>query len=277
MKISVIIPAYNNAKTIEKTIDSILAQKGADLEVIVVNDGSVDNTKEVLAKYSDRITVIDKENGGVSSARNLGLSKMMGEFVMFIDADDEFEDGCIETIVSKQRQYDADIVRFEYFLVYPDGTKKKPLHYFDKEEFVTKKDFREKIYPHYINGIQMNTLCMTLFKSTLFDGLQFRTDMKTAEDALLGVNIYSRAENVLILPNEYYMYNQTENSITGSGLGILKKYSCNMKLSCEIIKHLGEWKMKTPYWFFKTLLRPIVLTLDKIRRINMSKQKVEKR
>lgn len=267
MKISVIVPVYNSASTVENTVLSLLSQSGAEIEVIAVDDGSSDNSVDVLMKYRDRIKIIRKDNGGPATARNIGLDNADGDFVLFVDADDTLKDGSIEKIVQKQRQYDAEAVRFEYVIRHPDGKAVKPLHYFNKEEFITNDEFKEKIYPYYIDGIQMNTTCMTLFKRSLFDGLRFRTDMRTAEDAVLSMMIYSRAKNILTLPDEYYIYNAGENSLTAKGLGLIEKYRCNFKMSIEIIRHLGDWGMKTPKNVVKALARPLVLTVDKIRRM----------
>lgn len=81
-KLSVIVPAYNCEKYVSRCIDSILSQTGADIEIIVVNDGSTDNTLEVLEGYSDKINLITKDNSGVSSARNTGLERATGDFAV---------------------------------------------------------------------------------------------------------------------------------------------------------------------------------------------------
>ncbi len=86
--VSVVIPAYNAAWCVRKAIDSVLAQDFRDFEVIVVNDGSTDDTAAVLAGYGDAIRVIDQPNGGMSSARNAGIRAARGEFIAFLDADD---------------------------------------------------------------------------------------------------------------------------------------------------------------------------------------------
>ena len=102
-KISVIIPVYNAEKTLHRCIDSILAQTFSDFEVLLIDDGSKDKSGEICDEYArkdSRIKVCHKENGGVSSARNTGLSKAMGEYVIHCDADDFIEpemlDLCIE-------------------------------------------------------------------------------------------------------------------------------------------------------------------------------------
>ena len=90
-KISIIVPIYNAETTLERCISSLVHQSYKDIEIILVNDGSQDHSLQIcerFAKEDSRIIVIDKENGGVSSARNIGISKAGGEFLMFCDSDD---------------------------------------------------------------------------------------------------------------------------------------------------------------------------------------------
>lgn len=87
-KVSVIIPAYNSARFLEEAIESVFAQTYGDYEIIVINDGSTDNTTEVLAPYLDRIQYIYQQNQGASSARNTGIRYSQGEYLAFLDADD---------------------------------------------------------------------------------------------------------------------------------------------------------------------------------------------
>ena len=86
--VSVVIPAYNAAWCVHKAIDSVLAQDFRDLEVVVVNDGSTDDTMAVLRRYGDSIQVVSQSNGGMSSARNAGIRASRGEFLAFLDSDD---------------------------------------------------------------------------------------------------------------------------------------------------------------------------------------------
>ncbi len=87
-KVSVIIPSYNATRFVKTTIDSVLAQTFQDFEIVVVDDGSTDNTKEVLQDYGDKIRYLYKENGGVSKARNYGIENANGKYIAFLDADD---------------------------------------------------------------------------------------------------------------------------------------------------------------------------------------------
>jgi glycosyltransferase involved in cell wall biosynthesis len=94
---SVIIPAYNRAELIGRTIDSVLSAAGADLDVIVVDDGSTDTTLDVLAHYGRKIRVLQQENRGPGAARNLGLKAATGDYVAFLDSDDIWFPWTIET------------------------------------------------------------------------------------------------------------------------------------------------------------------------------------
>ena len=102
-KVSVIIPVYNGEKTIEKCINSIINQSYKDLEIIIVNDGSTDNTYEICQKYSqkdDRIQVINQENKGVCLARNIGIKFSKGDYIQFVDSDDWLEPSIIADCIN---------------------------------------------------------------------------------------------------------------------------------------------------------------------------------
>lgn len=106
---SIIIPAYNSAKTIVRTLESVFSQDYEHLEVIVINDGSTDNTEEVVKAYSDKIIYISQKNSGVSVARNLGFEKSTGEYIQYLDADDLLAEGKISKQIQAIEENDADV------------------------------------------------------------------------------------------------------------------------------------------------------------------------
>ena len=108
MKISIIIPAYNAAKYIKRCVMSLKNQTYKNIEIIVINDGSTDNTLDIINDLD--IIVIDKENGGVSSARNMGLDRCTGDYIIFVDADDYVEKNYLEDIVNVINEYNYDII-----------------------------------------------------------------------------------------------------------------------------------------------------------------------
>ncbi len=110
-KISVIIPAYNNEKYIAETIKSLQAQSFKDFEVIIVNDGSTDNTQQIIESFDDdRIKSFVQENAGVSAARNRGIKEASGEYVCFLDADDLYEENSLEGFYNCAKENNADLV-----------------------------------------------------------------------------------------------------------------------------------------------------------------------
>ncbi len=106
--VSVIIPAYNAGKYIESAVESVLRQSYTNIELIVVNDGSTDNTLDVLSHFSD-IKILSTSNKGVSHARNVGIDTSKGEYISFLDADDELEINAIEHLLSSCLKWNADI------------------------------------------------------------------------------------------------------------------------------------------------------------------------
>jgi glycosyltransferase involved in cell wall biosynthesis len=107
--VSVVIPTYNRAHVLERAIRSVLEQSCSDLELIVVDDGSTDNTAELLTKYQDRLTVLVQDNHGVSAARNAGIERSRGALIAFLDSDDEW---LPEKIAKQVARYSADCPMF---------------------------------------------------------------------------------------------------------------------------------------------------------------------
>lgn len=126
-KISVIMPAYNVAKYIEKSMDSVLSQSYLNLELIVINDGSSDQTEEIALRYAkkdSRIVYYAQRNQGVSVARNTGIEKASGDYITFLDADDLWEKDMLEKLYSKlQSQENARFVYGRTEEVFPSGTR----------------------------------------------------------------------------------------------------------------------------------------------------------
>ena len=123
-KVSIIIPVYNSEKYLRKCLDSLVKQTLEDIEIIMVNDGSTDKSEEIIKCYMDdkRIVLINKENGGQASARNLGLTKAHGDYIIFIDSDDYVNlDMCEKAYEAAQGKY--DIVCMDYYTVKGDSKK----------------------------------------------------------------------------------------------------------------------------------------------------------
>ena len=273
MKISIIIPAYNSENYIERCLDSVLSQEGAELDVIVINDGSADSTGEILEKYKDRVNVVSMEkNSGVSAARNKGLSLIKGDFVMFLDADDYLSEDAVIVLKETLEKTGADIVKFRCRLVYPDGRIKRRYNQFENYDIIEKKDFKTKIYPYFISGIRLNNLCTGIYRSSLVKDGTFREDMKVAEDVVFSLDVYTKAQKAVLIPDILYNYYQTGEGLTGKGAKVMQKYKCNYIFAAETAKYLKEWDMDNLPTRIRVYLRPVLLTFDKAWRIIVSRK-----
>lgn len=124
--VSVVMPAYNAAKYIGKSINSVLAQTYGDFELIVINDGSIDETLDIVEKYADkdsRIRVFSQVNQGVSVARNKALEEALGEYIAFLDSDDLWDDIFLEIMIKGIKQKNCDMLYCETDIINSDGTK----------------------------------------------------------------------------------------------------------------------------------------------------------
>ncbi len=141
-KVSVIVPIYNVEKYLEKCINSLLSQTLEDIQIILVNDGSKDNSGTIAKKYAernkDKVIYVEKENGGLSDARNYGLKYATGDFVAFLDSDDYIEKNAYEEMYNKAIEENADYVECDFIWEYPNKAKiDKQYKYQNKKEMLS--------------------------------------------------------------------------------------------------------------------------------------------
>ena len=142
-KVSVIVPIYNVEKYLPKCLDSLINQTLDDIEIILVNDGSTDNSgniaKEYKAKYNDKFIYLEKENGGLSDARNFGIPYAKGEYIAFLDSDDYIEEDAYEKMYEKVKKEDADYIECDFIWEYPNKQIiDKRIEYINKKDMVAK-------------------------------------------------------------------------------------------------------------------------------------------
>ena len=273
-KLSVIVAAYNAEKYIDRCISSILCQ-GVDAEIVVVDDGSDDATRDILKKYSDKIKLIalDENGGNVAVARNIGLDNAEGEFITYCDADDWYIDGALDKILKIQSETNADIVRFPCKRVFSDGREETMQSEMFDETFVRKCDFPQKVYPYFIKGIDLNSVCLAIFRRETIKDIRFSEKFRTAEDAAFSIEAYTNALSAAFYNEPLYCYYQHDEGLTGKGIGVFKKYKYNFYFSLKILKFLPEWGMNTAEWRAKAMLRIARVTVSKIRRLRKKKGK----
>ena len=123
-KVTIIIPVYNVENYIERCLDSVINQTMEDIQIIVVNDGSTDSSKEKIKKYQDKIIYLEKENGGLSSSRNFGLKYATGEYIAFLDSDDYVQKETYGKIYELAKKENSDMVQCGFIWEYPKKKKK---------------------------------------------------------------------------------------------------------------------------------------------------------
>lgn len=207
-KISVIIPAYNIQDYLGATLGSVLAQTYQYLEIIIVNDGSKDGTGAVADAYAakdNRIKVIHKENGGVTSARLRGVAEAKGEYIGFVDGDDFIEPQMYELLLRNLKQYNADISHCGYQMVFPSR-----VDYYYNTGKLTEQEGRQGLYDLLEGHFVEPALWNKLYRRELFVGLSEWMDasIRINEDLLMNYYLFRQAKKAVhedVCPYQYIL------------------------------------------------------------------------
>ncbi len=186
--VSVIIPVYNTAAYLERAVNSVLDNTYQNIEVLCINDGSTDNSLEVLnmlAEKDARVRVISQDNGGVSYARNHGLKQAKGEYICFLDSDDWIHRQFFEVLLNAG---DADICIGDYLENHDDNTDIKNIPVENVAHY--SQSLEDAVQTGYIR----NTIWGRVFKRDCIDNCEFPLNIKMAEDQIFNTLLYSRAE-----------------------------------------------------------------------------------
>lgn len=215
MKLSIIIPAYNASGYVERCIESIVSQGYSDLEILIVDDGSTDNTLEICRSLSDKypfINALHKANGGVSSARNFGIDNAKGEYLMFVDVDDYLlPDTLKKAIAVAEHNPDADFCVFGFERIARSGLSSQSNHIY---KLYTKSD----ILPYIKNTgtLPLGTPCAKLYKKDFIKSGNFRFDTKliSFEDICFNLSLLSACNSFVTSDICLYCYEVNNQSAT---------------------------------------------------------------
>ena len=218
--ISIIIPIYNAENYIDLCLKSILNQVNDSIEVILVNDGSKDSSKDKCEYYcrnNKNVILINQENLGVSAARNTGLKVAKGKYIGFVDIDDTIRPNTIEVLLNEIKSIDADLIIWgiECTQHFKSGNIKKEIITHETKEF-TINEFEESLYK-YFNNWYLNYTWNKLYKKSIIEknNLKFNEDMSTSEDLLFNSLYLRSCKKVKIINDILYNYRKvSENSIT---------------------------------------------------------------
>lgn len=272
--ISIIIPVYNVEKYLRDALDSVVNQTYTNLEIIIVNDGSTDNSLDICNEYAKndrRIIVISIQNSGAAVARNRGLDCATGEFMVFVDSDDYCPLNSIESLYDSYKNEQVDLVIGNSLTIQDNG----------QNSDISRKNDRVR---EVISGVEMIRRLLIgasapwarLYKKSLWEGLRFPEGVINEDEPIL-IQVYSRCNKILMLEEVVYYYRKRENSVTSSQFGIKKLdmyYNAvnNEKLAVQIDEVLTE---PARYKVIKSLLYCLV-NLHKKKRNDEEKQACKK-
>lgn len=212
--ISVIIPIYMVEKYLNKCIESVINQTYKNLEIILVNDGSKDNCKKICEEYAkmdNRIKIINKDNGGLSDARNKGLELISGEYVGFVDSDDYISENMYQKLYENIIKYNADISICDYMKVYENGEqiKKNKIYRRDGVKVYSREDAMYKLLED--NEIT-NHAWNKLYKFELFKDIRYPKGLKY-EDIAVMYKLIDKTKRIVYTPEVLYFYVKRAGSI----------------------------------------------------------------
>ena len=252
-KLSIIVPVYNVEKYLDKCLERILNSTYKDFELIVINDGTKDNSEQIITKYldnekyKDKITYISKENSGLSDTRNLGMSKAKGEYIAFVDSDDYIQTTMYETMMNKALEKNYDIVACDVKLVYEDSDKEKIISSAYEKDLFNKDEIKQTMLTYY------PVVWNKIYKKSLLDGIEFSKGV-WYEDMEFNLKVYPRINSIGVVKEPLYNYLQRGNSITYTYNDKLYDIITNMDTVIKYYKAQGiyeEYKEELEYLYLR--------------------------
>ncbi len=219
-KISIIVPVYNIENYLERCLESILAQTYTNLEVVVVDDGSKDNSLKVAQKVSERdsrVKVISKVNEGVTKARLTGVKEALGDWIGFVDGDDFVDPEMFETLLSNAKKYNADISHCGYKMVFPSRVD----YYYNTGRFVEQDNMRG--LADLLSGSFIEPcLCNKLYKKSVVEKMLAKEEIdysiKNNEDLLLNFYFFNYSQKSVYVDKCFYHYILRKGSAATSSI-----------------------------------------------------------
>ncbi|QAT26268.1 glycosyltransferase family 2 protein [Weissella cibaria] len=235
-KVSVIVPIYNVDQWLDKCLKSIIRQQYSNLEIILVDDGSTDNSPLIIEKYADldeRIIVLRKENGGLSDSRNLGLEKSDGDFILFVDGDDWLENNAVSTLMEVQKSAKVDLVLFPYKRIYATQTILAEL--MDEEEKYLDGNDWLRLYRRMIGPIgkevgqlekldRLSTAWGKLYRRTILMHDFKHYEENYPEDLFFNVQNLENVKSAFYTEKTFYCYNKMNDKSVTKGNKLIYRY-----------------------------------------------------
>lgn len=217
IKFSVLIPMYNAEKYIYECIKSVIEQTYYDFELIIIDDGSTDNSIDIVKKCAtsdSRITYFQQSNIGLFRTRQNAVHQAKGEFIVFIDADDYWESNMLTTLSNIIEKEHSDVVIYSYRDIFQDGKINIPKPAFDAP--ITFSNDKKDLYDIILNGSSINTIWSKTFRKELFDIEKFASmhNIRMGEDLVYTLEIIKRSRCITYIPDILYNYRILKTSMT---------------------------------------------------------------
>lgn len=261
IKFSIIIPCYNLENYISKTIENVLKQTYINFELVLIDDGSTDNTLKILKTYEkrdNRIIVISKENGGVSSARNIGISKAAGEYILFLDGDDLIENNLLAKAQEIFEQGNVDMFSFGYKKTMDDINSVIKRYYSEK---YNKKTFTGVYFQNlYFSKKISQVMCSFIIKKSIVmdNQILFDENTKYAEDQEFQLKCNVNCKSIYYEAKEYFYYIQREGSAINQKM-VRENFDVYFRMNKYIKEDNKRYYNNYLCYVFVTEIRDIIL------------------
>lgn len=221
LKVSIIVPVYNAEKTLIRCLDSLTGQTYHNQEIILINDGSTDNSQEICERYSrtySYITLINQKNAGPATARNVGIDRATGDYISFVDSDDYVEPNMVESMVSEAENHSADMVICGY---YQESGGKITQHKFKYKPGLYQGEGARKIAVELISDVSDTRIppysWIRMVRRDVFENprIRYSDGMIRSEDYYFYVQIHFRVKRLYLLVDKpLYHYMEVSSSVT---------------------------------------------------------------
>lgn len=214
IKVSVVVPVYNVEKYLRQCLDSIVNQTLKEIEIICINDGSKDSSLEILKEFAQkdlRIRIVDKENEGISAARNQGMELANGEYISFIDSDDWINETYLEALYTAAKKYDSDIACSSIIRV--TGKRRRNKLIYKQEEFTKDRDKKNELTNAPIYSYVWNKIYK---RETLLNSEVKFPIGRVYEDVIWCLKAIYYLDGVVTVPTAVYYYRKNPTSIMSS-------------------------------------------------------------
>lgn len=246
--VSIVVPVYNVEKHIDKCVESLLHQTFSDIEIILVDDGSGDSSGKKCDDYAEkdsRVLVIHQENHGVSAARNRGIEKAQGEWLLFVDGDDYAEPRFVECLYNEIVSSGADISMCNYFSRDEEGNKiSRSSHSFVSAMSALDNVDTLLLFENKQYGTFFDVLWNKIYKKNLFDGIRFPEGVSLVEDISIIPDLYYRVKKVTIIEDAVYNYVYREGSLSNGTYNKNEDYRLRRPMMEQRLEKYKSWKIK---------------------------------